>query len=99
MRTFKRLFATLTAGFDGFIDPVENHAAVAEDVVADVRRQAPRSNVQRELTAVEDKLNELQMRKPCCPHAAHTPKQARLRPVWHAMKAMQRACSSVGKPK
>jgi phage shock protein A len=135
MRPFKRLFATLTTGFDSFIDQVENHEAVAEAVVADVRRQAARlkvqiarldqhigtlgqqhqqaldeagqwreralrvaedddkrglycaaqyrdveararklatqisehtvlrANVQRELTAVEDKLNELQLRK------------------------------------
>ena len=46
MRTFKRLFATLTAGFDSFIDQVENHEAVAEAVVADVRRQAARLKVQ-----------------------------------------------------
>ena len=46
MRPFKRLFATLTAGFDGFIDQVENHEAVAEAVVADVRRQAARLKVQ-----------------------------------------------------
>ena len=46
MHTFKRLFATLTAGFDSFIDQVENHEAVAEAVVADVRRQAARLKVQ-----------------------------------------------------
>ena len=46
MQAFKRLFATLTAGFEGFIDQVENHEAVAEAVVADVRRQAARLKVQ-----------------------------------------------------
>lgn len=46
MRPFKRLFATLTAGFESFIDQVENHEAVAETVVADVRRQAARLKVQ-----------------------------------------------------
>jgi len=46
MRPFKRLFATLTAGFDSFIDQVENHEAVAAAVVADVRRQAARLKVQ-----------------------------------------------------
>ena len=46
MRSIKRLFATVTAGFDGFVDQVENHEAVAEAVIGDIRRKAAGLKVQ-----------------------------------------------------
>ncbi len=46
MRSIKRLFATVSAGFDGFVEQVENHEAVAAAVLDDIRGKAARLKVQ-----------------------------------------------------
>lgn len=54
----KRLVATVSAGFEGFVASVENHEAVAESLIDDVRRSAAAVRVQQ--SRVQSQVSRLQ---------------------------------------
>lgn len=57
----KRLAASINATFEDFVNRVENHAAVAEHVLAEVRNAAARLKV--ELARVQAQLSQLDARR------------------------------------
>jgi phage shock protein A len=57
----RRLVATLTAGFDNFVNKVENHEAVAESLMADVRSAAARLRIQ--LARVREQRDRMQAQR------------------------------------